>query len=140
MEYLPGALQALAKLKEAGYRIILISNQAGIGRGVMTEDQLSAINEKLRADAAAAGGAIDAIYVCPHHWEDDCACRKPKPGMMHIAQRDFHLDLSRTLFIGDDPRDGEAAAAAGCPYEMVTEDRSLLDIVNTIPRVISSGD
>jgi len=138
--YLPGALEALAKLKTAGYRVILISNQAGIGRGVMTEAQVEAIHTKLKADAAAAGGSIDAIYYCPHHWEDDCTCRKPKPGMLHTAQRDFHLDLSRTMFIGDDPRDGEAAAAAGCPYEMVTDERSLLDIVNTLSGVKSSGD
>ncbi len=140
LDYLPGALEAMGKLGAAGYRIIVISNQAGIGRGVMTEGQLAAIHAKLKADAAAAGGPIEAIYHCPHHWDDDCACRKPKAGMFHDAQRDHHLDLSHTLFIGDDPRDAEAAAAAGTPFEQVTPTRSLLDIVNTLPRINGSGD
>lgn len=138
--FLPGAAEAMRRLTEAGYRIIIISNQAGIGRGVMTEAQLTAVNDRLRKEAQAAGAMIHAIYHCPHHWDDDCACRKPKPGMLFAAQRDFHLDLTRTLFIGDDPRDGEAAAAAGVPFEMVTGDRSLKDIVAGLPGLKTSGE
>ena len=127
--FLPGALEALRRLTEAGYRIIVVSNQAGINRGAMTEDDLAAVHRKMMAEIEAAGGRVDAIYHCPHDWDEGCDCRKPKPGMLHQAQREWHLDLTRTLFVGDDERDGEAAEAAGCPFELVTHQRSLLDIV-----------
>jgi D-glycero-D-manno-heptose 1,7-bisphosphate phosphatase len=127
--FLPGALEALKRLTDAGYRIIVVSNQAGINRGAMTEDDLAAVHRKMMAEIEAAGGTIDAIYHCPHDWDEGCDCRKPKPGMLNQAQREWHLDLTRTLFVGDDERDGEAAEAAGCPFELVTHQRSLLDIV-----------
>jgi HAD superfamily hydrolase (TIGR01662 family) len=74
-----------------------------------------------------AGGLVDAIYYCPHDWHAGCECRKPKPGLLFQAQREFDLDLTRTPFIGDDERDAAAAAAAGCPFHSVTDSRSLLD-------------
>jgi D-glycero-D-manno-heptose 1,7-bisphosphate phosphatase len=127
--FLPGALAAMARLSGAGYRIIVISNQAGINRGAMTEDDLAAVHAKMTAEADAAGARIDAIYHCPHDWDEGCDCRKPKPGMLFRAQREWHLDLTRTPFIGDDERDGKAAEAAGCPFELATPNRALLDIV-----------
>lgn len=127
-EWLPGALAALRGLKEAGYRVIVISNQAGVGRGAMTERDLLYIHTRMRADVAQAGACIDALYYCPHNWNAGCECRKPKPGMLLQAQREHHLDLSRTLFIGDDERDAQAAEAAGCPSALVTDEVSLYDI------------
>lgn len=127
--FLPGVLEALARLKAADYRVFLISNQAGIGRGAMTEDDLAAVHRKLTGEVAAAGGRIDAIYYCPHDWDDGCDCRKPRPGLLFRAQREWHLDLTRTLFIGDDTRDGEAAEAAGCPFRLATPSQQLIDIV-----------
>jgi D-glycero-D-manno-heptose 1,7-bisphosphate phosphatase len=132
--WLPGALEALRMFNDAGYRVIVVSNQAGIGRGAMTENDLEAITQRMQGDAEAAGGRIDAFYYCPHDWDDGCACRKPRPGMLFQAQRDHHLDLSRTIYIGDDDRDGEAARAAGCPFEQVGEHRSLLDITRDVLR------
>jgi len=126
--WLPGSLEALRMFSDAGYRVIIVSNQAGIGRGVMTEDDLRAVHHRMRAEAAGAGGRIDAIYHCPHDWDEGCDCRKPRPGMLFQAQRDFHLDLTRTHFIGDDLRDVEAAEAAGCPWALVTGDTSLQQI------------
>jgi histidinol-phosphate phosphatase family protein len=99
---------------------------------MMTEADLAELHQWMQAEVAAAGGRIDGIYYCPHGWDDGCDCRKPKPGMLFRAQRDFHLDLTRTTFIGDDERDGEAADAAGTPFEMVTADRSLADIVRQL--------
>ena len=81
---------------------------------------------------AQAGARIDDIYCCPHNWFDECACRKPRPGMLFQAQRDFHLDLSRTLFIGDDKRDAQAADAAGCPSVLVSDERPLLDVARKL--------
>ncbi|MGH8058539.1 MAG: HAD-IIIA family hydrolase, partial [Candidatus Entotheonellia bacterium] len=127
-EWLPGALAALRGLKEAGYRVIVVSNQAGVGRGAMTERDLLHIHTRMRADVAQAGACIDALYYCPHDWDAGCECRKPKPGMLLQAQHEHHLDLSRTLFIGDDERDAQAAEAAGCPSALVTDEVSLYEI------------
>ncbi|MGQ0663107.1 MAG: HAD-IIIA family hydrolase [Pseudomonadota bacterium] len=127
--WLPGALDALRLLAESGYRVIVVTNQSGIARSFMTLADLEAIHERMLREAAAAGGRIDAVYHCPHDWDEGCWCRKPAPGMLFQAQRDFALDLSRTLFVGDDPRDGEAARRAGAPFAMVEEGTGLLDIV-----------
>ena len=132
LRWLPGALEGLALLREAGHRVIVVTNQAGIGRGAMTEDDLAAVNARLLADAEAAGGRIEAIYHCPHDWDEGCECRKPRPGMLFQAQRDFHLDLTRTPFVGDDERDGQAADAAGCPFVMVSDSHSMLDAARAL--------
>jgi D-glycero-D-manno-heptose 1,7-bisphosphate phosphatase len=129
-EWLPGALESLGRLGRAGRRIVVITNQAGIARGEMSEDDLADIHRRMKDDAAAVGGQIAAIYHCPHGWDEGCACRKPKPGMLFAAQRDWNLDLSRVPFVGDDERDGEAARAAGCPFHMVTDTAPLSRIVD----------
>ncbi|CAA7614505.1 HAD-IIIA family hydrolase [Magnetospirillum sp. SS-4] len=132
--WLPGALDALAALNRAGYRVILITNQPGLARGALDPATLDDIHARMMAETEAAGGRIDAIYFCPHNWDDGCDCRKPRPGMLFQAQRDFHLDLSRVTFIGDDDRDGEAAQAAGAPFLQVTDSYSLLDAVHDLLR------
>jgi histidinol-phosphate phosphatase family protein len=129
-EWLPGAKRALRILKLAGYKVVVVSNQAGIGRGVMTETDLSHIHDRMRAEAEAAGGQIEQVYYCPHDWNDGCECRKPKPGLLFQAQRELNLDLSRTPFVGDDARDGEAAERAGCLFVRVSEERPLIDWVS----------
>lgn len=128
-QWMPGAREAMAELTEAGYRVFIVSNQAGIGRGVMSEADLSAIHERLIDEVETAGGRIDAVYHCPHDWDDGCDCRKPRPGMLFQVQRDHHIDLTRTVFVGDDPRDAEAAEAAGALSFLVDEQTSLLDFV-----------
>lgn len=128
-EWLPGAKEALRLLKDCGYQVIMVSNQAGIARGAMTEEDLARLHDWMKAEVIAAGGAIDAIYYCPHNWDEQCECRKPRPGMLFQAQRDFHLDLTRTLVVGDDERDGEAASLAGAPFAEVTDERGLLQVV-----------
>jgi histidinol-phosphate phosphatase family protein len=130
--WLAGAKEALRLLSSAGYRVIIVSNQAGIARGAMTEAALTHIHERMQAEAVQAGGQIEAVYCCVHDWDEGCECRKPKPGMLFQAQRDFHLDLSRTLFIGDDERDAQAADAAGCPSVLVSDERPLLDVARKL--------
>ena len=130
--WLPGALEAVRRLSQSGVRLLVISNQAGIARGAMTSGDLAAVEERMRADIEAAGGAVEAFIYCPHGWDAGCACRKPKPGMLHDAQRRYDLDLTRTTFVGDDARDGEAALAAGCPFLLVDDDHSLLDLTDTL--------
>ena len=125
----PGAQHALRLLKAAGYRTIVITNQAGIARGAMTAGDLAAIHDRMRSEAAEAGGSIDAIYHCPHGWDEGCPCRKPRPGMLFMAQRDHCLDLSRVCYVGDDERDAEAADRAGCRYLSVGGSVGLLEVI-----------
>ena len=119
-------------LKEAGYRLILITNQPGIARGNLTEETLAEIHHKMQADLAKIGAGIDAIYYCPHNWEEGCECRKPKPGMLFQAQRDFSLNLRECIMIGDDERDMQAAHAAGCRGILVDNSYTLRHAVEDI--------
>ncbi|MBN2638855.1 MAG: HAD-IIIA family hydrolase [Bacteroidales bacterium] len=130
-EWLKGAKEALIKLKLAGYQIILVSNQAGIARGLMTHDDLADIHSHMINELALQGGGIDKIYYCPHGWDENCDCRKPKPGMLFQAQRDFHLDLSKIWFVGDDERDEMAGNAAGMETTLVNGDYGLLNFVTS---------
>jgi histidinol-phosphate phosphatase family protein len=135
--WLPGTLEGLRLLHEAGYRVIVVTNQAGVGRGLMTEDSLAEVHSRMVADAEAAGGSIEAVYYCPHGWDDGCDCRKPAPGLLYQAQRDFSLDLTRTVMFGDEDRDAEAAAAAGCQPIMVGPHKSLLAAIREFLRTAS---
>ncbi len=127
--WLPGAKEALRLLTKAGYRTVIVSNQAGIGRGLMADADLGEIHKRMLEEVRQAGGEIEAIYYCPHEWDAGCACRKPKPGMLFEAQKAHDLDLTRTLYIGDDERDEQAARAAGCLFEMVNDENSLLKVI-----------
>jgi histidinol-phosphate phosphatase family protein len=129
--WLPGVLPALTKLKSAGVRVIIVTNQPGIARGAMTKEQLDDIHARMLVDVAAAGGEVVAIYHCSHGWDEGCDCRKPRPGMLFQAQRDFCLDLTRTVLFGDDERDGMAAKAGGCPFVMIDEVNTLAKAVDT---------
>ncbi len=101
------------------------------------EADLTAIRERMKTETFSAGGRIDAFYHCPHDWDEGCECRKPKPGMLFQAQRDFALDLSRTFFIGDDERDAQAAEAAGCSAVLVSDALPLLDVIRKLVNGIS---
>ena len=127
-----GALDALRLLHDAGVRTLLATNQAGVARGALSEHELDDLHEQMGAEVAAAGGRIERVYSCLHGWDDGCACRKPQPGMLIQAQRDFDLDLSRTPVVGDDERDAAAAAAAGCPFLRVGGGVQLLDLVRQL--------
>lgn len=129
IRWLPGSLEALARLTAAGYGVVVVTNQAGVARGAMTEDELAAVHARMRDDARSHGGRIDAVYVCPHGWDDGCDCRKPRAGMLFRAQHDLALDLTRTWFVGDDPRDLEAGAEAGCRTRLLQPGSPLLDLV-----------
>ncbi len=128
-KWIPGSINAVRLLKEAGYMVYVVSNQAGIARGLMTQKDLNDIHSRMKWDLAQGGAGVDDIYVCPHGWDEGCQCRKPNPGMLFNAQRDHDLDLSKTIFIGDDPRDKQAGDAAGCPTLIVSSERSLLRLV-----------
>jgi D-glycero-D-manno-heptose 1,7-bisphosphate phosphatase len=111
---LPGSLQAIARLRQADWRVVIASNQSGLGRGLFDMATLTAIHAKMRRELAQVGGAIDAIFLCPHLPEDHCTCRKPLPGMyQQIAER-YDVDLTGVPAVGDSLRDLQACAAVGC--------------------------
>ena len=116
---IPGSLEAIAKLNHAGYRVVVASNQSGIGRGLLDMGALNAINDRMYRVLAQVGGRIDALFYCPHAAEANCDCRKPKPGMfIDIAQR-FNVDLAGVPSVGDSLRDLQAAVTAGAQPMLV---------------------
>lgn len=128
--WLEGAKDAVRMLKEAGCRVILVTNQPGIARGRLTEAMLAQIHELMQEELERdTGYRLDAIYYCPHDWSEGCECRKPRPGMLYAAQKDFSLDLTKAVLIGDDERDMEAGKSAGCTCIRVTEGYNLLRAV-----------
>lgn len=110
---LPGVGAALAKLKQAGARLIVVTNQSGVGRGYFTSKDLEAIHSKLRLLLAEDGVTLDGLYFCPHHPDDRCNCRKPARGMVDRALAELHVDLSRAYVVGDSARDVELARQVG---------------------------
>ncbi len=130
--WLPGAKEAVKKLKDAGYFIILVSNQAGIAMGRLTDEDVARVNEKMQDDLLAIGACIDAIYYCPHGWDSTCSCRKPKPGMLYQAQKDYSINLPECYLIGDDERDIQTAENADVKGILVDENYTLLDAVNDL--------
>jgi len=111
--FLPGVLAALCRLASTGWPSIVISNQSAVGRGLVSLDTVNAINENMLAHIRKSGGHIDAIYVCPHHPDEGCVCRKPQPGLLLQAAADYGLDLSRSCLIGDAESDMGAALEVG---------------------------
>jgi D-glycero-D-manno-heptose 1,7-bisphosphate phosphatase len=110
---IPGSLEAIARLTQAGYKVMVATNQSGIGRGLFDMDTLNAIHDKMHRAVQSLGGRIDAIYFCPHTADSKCACRKPMPGMLLRIGACFNTDLSTTFSVGDSLRDLQAAERAG---------------------------
>ena len=116
---IPGSLEAIARLNQAGYRVAVATNQSGIGRGLFDMATLNAMHEKMHRAAAVLGGRIDAVFFCPHTAEDQCECRKPKPGMLQSIVDRFEIDPAATPTVGDSLRDLQAGAALGFPTHLV---------------------
>ena len=110
---IPGSLEAIARLNHAGYMVILATNQSGVGRGLFEVSMLNAIHERMNRALAQIGGRIDAIFFCPHALEANCACRKPRPGLLEEIARRFSVDLKGVPSVGDSLRDLQASAAVG---------------------------
>lgn len=111
---IPGSLEAIKALNDAGFSIIITTNQSGIGRGYFNCATLDAIHQKMLAAIEKAGGKITKIYYCPHHPDDNCQCRKPKTGMIDQLQKDFEVDISKAFLIGDSWKDVKLGLSIGC--------------------------
>ena len=114
MELLPGAAEAVAKLRKAGFKAVVVTNQAGVAKGLLSEAELEGLHQELRRRLQALGTDLDAIYCCPHAPEENCPCRKPAPGLLLKAARELAIDLAHSYMVGDATTDVEAAHRAGC--------------------------
>ena len=112
--FIPGSLKALRLLTEAGFRIVVITNQSIINRGLVTPQGLDTIFSLMKEAVRSHGGHIEAIFHCPHTPEDQCNCRKPKPGLLYQARTRYGLDLGTVPMIGDSLKDLQCARSAGC--------------------------
>jgi len=110
---IPGSLEAIALLSQAGYRVLVATNQSGVGRGLFEMTTLNAIHDKMHRALGLAGGRIDGIFYCPHAQDAGCNCRKPKPGLLEEIGHRFGVSLEGVPFIGDSLRDLQAAVAVG---------------------------
>jgi D-glycero-D-manno-heptose 1,7-bisphosphate phosphatase len=110
---IPGSLEAIARLNQAGYRVVVATNQSGVGRGLFEMATLNAIHDKMHRALALVGGRVDAVFFCPHAQDAGCACRKPKPGLLEEIASRLNVSLTNVPAIGDALRDLQAAAAVG---------------------------
>lgn len=116
VEIFPQALEALASLSSTPLKVVIVTNQAAIGKGLLSLHTAEKINQQLIEIIRASGGAIDGLYLCPHTAEDHCTCRKPQPGLILQAAQELEIDLSHSALIGDALTDLQAGQAAGIPH------------------------
>jgi D-glycero-D-manno-heptose 1,7-bisphosphate phosphatase len=144
MRIFPDVVPAIALLNQAGFRVIVVTNQRCIAKGLLTAAQLEAIHRNMCDEISTAGAKIDAVYYCPHEKHPACDCRKPRPGMLFEAAREYDIDLGASWIIGDSQADLDAGRAAGCKTALLTNNnekkpvqadvvgRSLLEAVQAI--------
>ncbi len=126
-------MEALHALRERGYVLVVFTNQRGVARGFMTEEDLAAVHTKLQGACDEGDAPLLAIYHCPHDNDDGCDCRKPEPGMLLRAAREHDLDLERSVLVGDSDSDLEAGLRAGVPVRLKIESDS--DLRAVLPEV-----
>ena len=129
--FLPGALESLARLKEAGIAVVIVSNQAGVGRGLLDPAELDRINRKMCRMIADHGGEISGSYYCIHRKDEGCECRKPEIGLFRKACDEIGLSMEGSFLIGDGESDIEAGHKAGCRTILVLTGRSSADEVES---------
>jgi D-glycero-D-manno-heptose 1,7-bisphosphate phosphatase len=155
--FLPGVLEALKILKEKGIRVIVVSNQGGVNKGFYTQERLNEIGNLMLKEIRKSGADIEDVFYCIHRSEDNCSCRKPKPGMLKTAAKKYGIDPKETYFIGDDKKDIIAGKKIGCKAVLVLSGKSskedvrdwqekpdyvfkdLLEAVNWLIKKIASG-
>jgi len=116
---IPGSIEAIAALSQAGYAPVVVTNQSGVGRGLYDIKTLDAIHEKMRQAVQAIGGTLSAIFFCPHTPDEFCLCRKPEPGLLYQARDYLQIDLTNVWMVGDSLRDLQVAERVGCQPVLV---------------------
>jgi D-glycero-D-manno-heptose 1,7-bisphosphate phosphatase len=118
-EFLPGALRAITLLTKAGFRLLVVTNQACVGKGIVSWVMLQEIHARMVQEIASEGGRIEAVLCCPHLADAGCNCRKPAPGLLRYAHEKYGVDLKQAILVGDSSKDVQTAAAVGIPAIMV---------------------
>jgi histidinol-phosphate phosphatase family protein len=145
-EFVPGIQAALKQLSSLNLPMILVSNQAGVGKGLLDAAKLEEITRRMQKELLAGGVSLTAAFYCTHRADENCDCRKPQPGMLVRAAREFDIDLEHSIFIGDSASDVEAAFAAGCKPVLfgstAIDARENSSAVNRVPvaHALSAGD
>lgn len=116
---LPGSIEAIAQLKQRGHQVVVATNQSGIARNYFDYPTLDAMHAKMKAALARFGAELDGIFFCPHHPDDGCGCRKPKPGLLEAIGAQFAADLTQAVMVGDSWRDLQAGMAVGAQPVLV---------------------
>lgn len=127
LEFIGGAVEALALLKSRGYRLIVISNQSGIGRGYFKEQDVESLHAYMNSILRGHNAAVDAFYYCPHVERDKCTCRKPRTGLIDRAAAEWDIDLPRSYMVGDREVDIMTAVNAGCRYGLLLSGHAVPD-------------
>ena len=146
-ELIEGAAEAIKAINKSGYLAIVVTNQPVIARGDCTFEELQTIHDKMETELGKVGAFVDAIYVCPHHtdkgfegerpeYKCNCDCRKPKPGLLLLAAKDFNIDLSESYMIGDSHRDIEAGENAGVKKSIKVEENKTNGLLETIKEIV----
>jgi D-glycero-D-manno-heptose 1,7-bisphosphate phosphatase len=130
VELLPGVSRGIAYLNEH-FKVVLVTNQSGVARGYFTEEMLDRIHQHMLRELAREGAGVDAIYYCPHHPDEGCECRKPRPGLILAAAEEMAIDLPNSYFVGDQLQDMAAAREAGCRGVLIDD---LFYIKRNLPR------
>lgn len=123
-EFLPGALEGLARLRQAGCTVVIVSNQAGVGAGLVTPEALDLINDRMLGEIEAHGGEVAAVCYCTHRKDEGCSCRKPGTGLFTRAAEDLQITLQGAYFVGDAESDVQAGFSAGCRTVLVLTGRA----------------
>jgi D-glycero-D-manno-heptose 1,7-bisphosphate phosphatase len=145
--FLPGVPEAIRALQDAGWRVMVVTNQRCVGKGLLTIAELEAIHQKMKEELAKAGAKLDGIYYCPHAKEAQCDCRKPSPGMLLRAARAHDIDLSASWMVGNSERDMEAGRRAGCRTVRIVADGPAdgesdyfaFDLLEASKRILAAG-
>jgi len=132
----PGALEAVSRLNHAGWHVVVATNQAGIGRGMIDMAAVNAVHAHMMRNLQQLGGRIDAVFFCPHTPEDGCDCRKPLPGLMQTIGERYGVDLAMVPMVGDTLRDLQAAQAAGCEPHLVRTGRAAALDADEVARIV----
>lgn len=142
-----GAGEAIRRLNEAGFAVVVCTNQRGVARGLMSQSDLDAIHAKMSRDVAEAGGRFDGIYACIHSSEEQCDCRKPRTGMFTRAAAEHDIDVARSFVVGDTVREVEAARTLGCRCVLVGEKdaevgawRRVASLVEAVAVILESAE
>jgi D-glycero-D-manno-heptose 1,7-bisphosphate phosphatase len=131
MQFLPGAVEAIALLNRAGFCVIVVTNQRCVAKGLMTAADLEAMHRRMSDVLARAGATIDGVYYCPHEMQPPCKCRKPEPGLLLRAARSRGIELPASWMIGDSDTDVEAGRNAGCKTARLLETRETIAVTES---------